>query len=332
MAPMTGALEWKDTSSLGRTGRGDKEGMLPSVNDELEHMELFLGMDEELIESLCVRIKWWAGIAGVCYRPPDQDDGADKTLYRQTGAASRSQVLVLMEYFTPIAVGMTTQQGTSKFLECVDDNFLLQAAEQPTRRGAMLDLVLTNKEGLVGSVKLKGSLGCSDHEMVEFKILRAARRAHCKLAPLDFRRADSSGICLVGYHGTKPQREEAPREAVDKELARWLHSKVAVNDSMSKWKPVMNGVPQGSELVLVLFNIFIGDMDSGIEFTLIKFADNTKLRGAVDTLEGRDAIQRDLDRLERWACANLMKFNQAKCKVLHLGQGNPKHKYRLSRE
>ncbi|GAB0179874.1 hypothetical protein GRJ2_000452700 [Grus japonensis] len=54
----------------------------------------------------------------------------------------------------------------------------------------MLDLVLTNKEGLAGDVKLKGSLDCSDHEMVEFKILRAARRAHSKLTILDFRRAD----------------------------------------------------------------------------------------------------------------------------------------------
>ncbi|GAB0193347.1 nucleoside diphosphate kinase 6 [Grus japonensis] len=54
----------------------------------------------------------------------------------------------------------------------------------------MLDLVLTNKEGLVGDVKLKGSLGCRDHETVEFKILRAVRRAHSKLTALDFRRAD----------------------------------------------------------------------------------------------------------------------------------------------
>jgi len=58
---------------------------------------------------------------------------------------------------------------SSRLLDYFDDNLLLQVTEEPTRRGAMLDLVLSSKEGLVGDVKLKGSLGCSDPEMVEFQ-------------------------------------------------------------------------------------------------------------------------------------------------------------------
>jgi len=64
----------------------------------------------------------------------------------------------------------------------------------------------------------------------------------------------------------------------------------------------------------------------GLSAPSASFSDDTKLCGGVDALEGGDAIQRDLGRLESWARVNRMKFNKAKSKVLHMGQGNPKHK------
>ncbi|GAB0205774.1 cAMP-dependent protein kinase inhibitor alpha [Grus japonensis] len=52
-----------------------------------------------------------------------------------------------------------------------------------------------------------------------------------------------------------------------------------------------------------------------MEYTLNKFADNTKLSGAVDTPEGWDAIQRDLNKLEKWAHVNLVRFDNERCNI-----------------
>jgi len=60
--------------------------------------------------------------------------------------------------------------------------------------------------------------------------------------------------------------------------------------------------------------------------------DDTKLSGAVNVSQGWEAIRRDLDKLEKWYHVNLMRFSKAKCKVLHLGQGNLQYQYSLGDE
>lgn len=62
--------------------------------------------------------------------------------------------------------------------------------EEPARQGVLLDLVLFSRDGLVKDVRAGGSLGCTNHEMVELKILCGRSKAKSRIATLDFQRAN----------------------------------------------------------------------------------------------------------------------------------------------
>ncbi|KAJ7413859.1 hypothetical protein BTVI_42255 [Pitangus sulphuratus] len=90
----------------------------------------------------------------------------------------------------------------------------------------------------------------------------------------------------------------------------YLCLKMTTQAAQKPRQPIgQGGGSAGSDLL----NIFINDLDAGLEGTLSRFAGDTKLGRAVDTLEGREALKGDLNKLEGWAVTNQRKFNKGKC-------------------
>jgi len=123
---------------------------------------------------------------------------------------------------------------------------------------------------------------------------------------------------------------------LNKQTVRWtekwlngLAQCVVISHRNSSWRPMTSSVLMWSILGPVLFNIFLKDLHDGAESNRSNFAGDTKLGGVADMPAGHAAIQRDLDRLKKWAGRNLMKSNKEKRKVLHLGRYNSMHQYTL---
>ena len=79
---------------------------------------------------------------------------------------------------------------------------------EPTREGALLDLLLVSREGLVGDTVVGGCFGHSHHKIRVFLILRAVRRGSAELPPWTYR---GQTLCCLGDCFTESLERQSGR-------------------------------------------------------------------------------------------------------------------------
>ena len=144
---MTGRPQWMPTNSFGKIGREEEEVEL-HLKEKFECMEVSYGVHKHLWIKIGGIITKGDLMVGVCYQPPNQDDEADETLLRLLKEVLGQQNLVLMGDLNYPDICWEKNTAVHKlsirFLECIEDCFLLQMLDMPTRNSALIVLLLTN--------------------------------------------------------------------------------------------------------------------------------------------------------------------------------------------
>ena len=107
---------------------------------------------------------------------------------------------------------------------------------------------------------------------------------------------------------------------------------VKINESRSNNQEVTSGVPQGSVVGPMLFIYFINDLPEVCSVTTKIFADDTKAYTSIKSEEDHSNLQYTIDKMYEWTENWQLKFNETKCKILHLGENNPKRAYFIGKD
>lgn len=122
------------------------------------------------------------------------------------------------------------------------------------------------------------------------------------------------------------------------DLFRWIKSYISnrnqvilINGVFSKSLEVISGVPQGSHLGPLLFNIYINDIGSCFQNSEYKlYADDMKIFKVVHSLSDCEALQSDLDRLCEYCKVNCLDINISKCHTMTFTRNKHIIKYSYS--
>ena len=103
-------------------------------------------------------------------------------------------------------------------------------------------------------------------------------------------------------------------------LSNW-YQRNNINNEFSTWKNIYKGVPQGSVLGHLLYNIFINDMFYFIENCyLCNYADDNTLYAFDCNMNVvKEKLYKDFEELDTWFYDNYMALNPGKCNFMNLG-------------
>lgn len=138
-------------------------------------------------------------LLGCVYRPPSLSRELTSLIFQEiTAAAARFRNLCIMGDFNYRNIDWSNNTGdnvSEEFLELINDNFLRQLINEPTRENNILDLIITNRDDLVYNLEVGGRLGNSDHEEIRFNIqwVNGLKNENSALVP-DFRRGNYEAL------------------------------------------------------------------------------------------------------------------------------------------
>ncbi len=110
--------------------------------------------------------------------------------------------------------------------------------------------------------------------------------------------------------------------------------RTVIRDTSSNWSKVTSGVPQGSVLAPIMFQVYINDIHEGVTSYMNLFADDAKLLKIINNKEDCLALQRDIDKIWEWSKKWKLEFNAKKCHVMEMGKSKrrPTFDYKMGRE
>ncbi|XP_059824114.1 uncharacterized protein LOC132393193 [Hypanus sabinus] len=153
--------------------------------------------DVELIWVELHNTKGQKMLVGVVCRPPNSSTEVGDGIKQEIRNVCNKGTVVIMGDFN-LHIDWVNQivKGAEEedFLECMRDGFLNQRAEEPTREQAIPECVLSNEEGLVSNLVVRGPLGKSDHNMVEFFIKMESNRVNSETKVLNLKKGNFEGM------------------------------------------------------------------------------------------------------------------------------------------